>query len=92
VFLGACGARLAWWQAATASCARDDDATNAAVLREAGGVQLLVGLMSSNDHELQQAAAGAIANIRKWHLLFSEQPKGVSRTILRALAAQRVEE
>jgi hypothetical protein len=35
------------------------------MLREAGAVQLLVTLMDSTDHELQQAAAGAIANIRR---------------------------
>lgn len=48
-------------------------ATNAAALREFGAVEKLIALMQSTDFDLQQAGAGAIANVRRWHLLFSER-------------------
>eukprot|EP00698_Gefionella_okellyi_P003505 TRINITY_DN13305_c0_g1_i1.p1 TRINITY_DN13305_c0_g1~~TRINITY_DN13305_c0_g1_i1.p1 ORF type:complete len:1153 (+),score=225.93 TRINITY_DN13305_c0_g1_i1:34-3459(+) len=77
---------------AQALMALTDDAANAADAREAGAVGLLVTLMKSTDHSMQEAAAGAIANIRKYHLVTMEQittarsrsgtPRGASRTPL----------
>lgn len=68
-------------------------AANAATLREAGAVKLLVNLMKSTDHEMQDAAAGTIGNIRRWHLAFSEQgPAVLAQNLSRSLLMQAVEE
>lgn len=41
-------------------------ALNSAEMRDVGAVNLLIGLMKSTDAVLQEAAAGAIAHIRKY--------------------------
>jgi len=39
---------------------------NAAIARKAGAVGLLVGLMKSKNFQLQESAAAAISNIRRF--------------------------
>jgi hypothetical protein len=41
-------------------------AINSAEMREQNAVNMLISLMKSTDFDLQEAAAGAIANIRKY--------------------------
>eukprot|EP00743_Colponemidia_sp_Colp-15_P004292 GILK01004630.1.p1 GENE.GILK01004630.1~~GILK01004630.1.p1 ORF type:complete len:826 (-),score=172.80 GILK01004630.1:480-2957(-) len=45
-----------------------DDPDNAAALRTARAVPLLVELMGSDDEILQDAAAGSVSNIRRWYM------------------------
>jgi hypothetical protein len=61
----------AWWL----TCARARTAANSAEMREAGAVPLLVGLMSSDDTALQEAAAVAIANTRRYAKATTESPR-----------------